>query len=232
MPNPPTTLLACDPGTKSFGLACLSVTHNPKAILRNQLKFKVLENGLVLAAMKSGKSDDFNKGLIAFDRFMMEKIRKYRPYRVVGERFINRGGLAGTSSELIGYMIGNLHLRARMAGVRSFIMIQASQWKSALGRYGVVLDEWYAALVDMSVPPRERLTRHQIDATLIGIYCSHRAAGLKGYECLPELKVFGKMLNASKILPPVKERKKPVRGKKPKPLKRKRAASLRTGRAV
>jgi hypothetical protein len=220
MPNQVYTLLACDPGTRSFGLSILQFTYHPNArILKNKLTFKVLENMLVQDTMKSAKQGDFNKGLVQFDAFMTEKIRKYQPDAVCGERFMNRGSLSGTASELIGYMIGTLHKIARIEGLKGFRMIGASMWKNAIKRQGIILEDWYSTLVDKSVKPRERLTPHQIDATLIGIYCAHQLVQLKGFECLPTINQFGKALQVSKVLPPEKERKKPVRKKKPRTTK-------------
>ena len=84
--------------------------------------------------------------------------------------------------------------------VRGFKIIGASTWKNALGRRGFDLEAAYTELVDMSVPKRERLTKHQIDATLIGVYAAHLLAKLKGFEYVPSTKELRKMMERTQVI--------------------------------
>lgn len=167
-------VLANDPGTRSYGFAVIEARSVGGANPR--LEFKVLEHGLVENTIRGLKDGQETKSESrSYMRVMNELIQEYSPNLWAAERFSTRG-IKGMTIELVCLMLGVVLGRFNHLAFRYVI---AAQWKNEANKAGD-LKEFYKAF------RKEKITPHQVDACMIGIYCAHRAAGLKGFEYLPK----------------------------------------------
>lgn len=200
------TILSCDPGSANFGIAIHRVTYTRNAKTgAYELDLKLLKNTLIPRTLRSAAKGEFRNGMDNFSEFMGRVMDRFSPEVVCLERFINRGSISGSSAELVGMMVGALYEKVQ-GEVRSFLLYGASTWKSALKRTGTSTEEIYEALIDKGVKPIVRLTPHQIDAVLIGIYAAHQLARLKGFEFLPAISQLKAMIEKTQVRFPKEKR--------------------------
>lgn len=142
-------ILACDPGTRNFGIACVGVKNGKPDVIANAL----LTNPIT----------QFTNGFLGQRRAFSKELRRwfdlYEPNLVIAERFQTRGN-GGPTIELVSAM--NMLLGLIRAD-RPVKYIPASQWKVAFNRrWG---DEELKSMYE------DCLTlAHPLDAALIGIY--------------------------------------------------------------
>ncbi len=159
-------VMAHDPGSRNYGYSCVKATQ----IRGGKIKVSVLENGLCpvpVNQMKSGKT--LREGLAAYKAWTSELSAKYGVQFVVAERFMTRGG-KGPTIEAVNMMLGALVL-----GDVPCKVLPAAQWKNAMRRADIDLAQWYRWA---------KVTPHQLDACLIGVYICSMLYGFKGVDAL------------------------------------------------
>lgn len=142
-------ILACDPGTRNFGIACVGVNGDKVDVIANALlEFPITE---------------FTSGFLGQRRAFSQELRRwfklYDPDVVIAERFQTRGN-GGPTIELVSAMNALLGVIDARLPVK---YIPASQWKVAFNRrWGdAELKSMYADCLT---------TPHPLDASLIGVY--------------------------------------------------------------
>jgi hypothetical protein len=142
-------ILACDPGKRNFGIACVGVKDGKPDVIAN--------------AMLTNPITTFTNGYLAQRRAFSKELRRwfdlYEPDLVIAERFQTRGN-GGPTIELVSAM--NM-LVGLIRADRPVKYIPASQWKVAFNRrWGD--DELKSMYEDCLTLP------HPLDASLIGVY--------------------------------------------------------------
>lgn len=168
-------ILANDPGTANYGFCVIRATiHGSRPNVR--LEFAVLEHGLVRNTLRTLKNTRLLREELALYMSAMRKIKaKHAPVVWVAERYMTRG-IKGVTIELVSVMIGSM--LGRYHKQMRFRLIIAAEWKNQVNKLGD-LKEFYKAMRPYKITP------HQVDACLIGIYTAHKMVGLKGFEFLP-----------------------------------------------
>jgi hypothetical protein len=159
-------IAAFDPGSKNFGVAIL----NPETL-------KIVShwmNPYTVRTLGDGKSDQVND----YKKFLRTMRTKHGCTHVIAERFQARGSLSGISIEVVSFMLG---LAEHQFPNKARFVI-ASQWKTAYNRNGLDLKALYK---DLWQKPN-RITPHQIDACLIGMWVCCKIRHVK----LPGLKII------------------------------------------
>lgn len=166
-PRPPDlVIMAHDPGSVNYGFCVLRATAAP----RNRVKITILKNGHcpeLVKVLKSGSA--VRTSLLKYRAWYMKIVREYKVQFLVAERFMTRGG-KGPTIEAINMMLGTL-----VCGPLPCKLMPASQWKNSVTRAGVVLNEWYTWA---------KVSPHQLDACLIGVYQASTLYGHKGFDGL------------------------------------------------
>lgn len=160
------TVMAHDPGSRNYGFSVVEATQ----VRGGKIKVSVLENGLCpvpINQMKSGKT--LREGLSVYKQWTLELFAKYGIQFVVAERFMTRGG-KGPTIEAVNMMLGALVL-----GDIPCKVLPAAQWKNAMRRAEIDLAYWYKWA---------KVTPHQLDACLIGVYVCSMLYGFKGVDAL------------------------------------------------
>lgn len=142
-------ILACDPGIRNFGIACVGVKGDKVDVIANALLEKPITQ--------------FTAGYVEQRRAFSLELRRwfnlYEPDLVIAERFQTRGN-GGPTIELVSAMNALLGVINAKLPVK---YIPASQWKVAFNRrWGD--DELKSMYVDCMTTP------HPLDAALIGVY--------------------------------------------------------------
>ncbi len=159
-------LMSHDPGSRNYGYGVIKATK----VVGGKIQVKVLENGLCpvpVSQMKSGS--DLRKGLATYKSWYLKIANRYKIQFVVAERFMTRGG-KGPTIEAVNMMLGAL-----MLGDVPCKVLPAAQWKNAMRRAGIDLAQWYKWA---------KVTPHQLDACLIGVYTCSMLYGFKGMDAL------------------------------------------------
>lgn len=158
--------MAHDPGSANYGWSVVRATK----VTRSRIKCVVLANGLCPHTVKVLKSgSQVRQKLNAYRKWAYGICKQWGVQFLIAERFMTRGG-KGPTIEAINMMLGALLL-----GDLPCKVIPASQWKNAVRRSGVELDAWY---------PWTKVTPHQFDACLIGVYGASFLYGHKGFDAL------------------------------------------------
>lgn len=179
MKAPMITLFSNDPGTANYGYAVVQTTK-----VKNKIRFQVLENGLCPSTVKNLK--DVREHRQEVDAYMAwaQGIKdRYEPDAVCIERFMTRG-IKGPTVECVNQMIGGLEMGVFYG--TPLKMMPAATWKNAVTRSGVDLNATYKVA---------RVTPHQLDACLIGIYTGHQGFGVKDFGETDLPKVLNKLLD-------------------------------------
>lgn len=142
-------ILACDGGSPNFGVSVIELSGGRR---------RVIKNGILKTTLKD--MNDLPKRLDE----MIAEIKKdwlqsKTPDYIICERYQNRG-LKGSLIERVAFMYIRLHCAFPTA---QFTLIMASTWKNQFHRTNTEnkLDYWYKVA---------RVTPHQLDSTLIGLY--------------------------------------------------------------
>lgn len=142
-------ILACDPGIRNFGIACVGVRGD---------KVDVIANSMLTNPITTLTNGYLNQRR-AFSRELRRWFDLYEPSLVIAERFQTRGN-GGPTIELVSAM--NMMVGLIRAD-RPVKYIPASQWKVAFNRrWG---DEELKSMYDDCLTPP-----HPLDASLIGVY--------------------------------------------------------------
>lgn len=164
-------LLALDPGTSNFGYAVVEVRHN-----KGQVAARVLENGKcehTVRTLKTGKI--MREEMDQFELFIGTLYGQYQPDAVAAERYMTRG-INGPTVECVNIMIGQVLTLLPIP----FKIMPAATWKNGISRQDIDLKEQYKLT---------KVTPHQLDASMIGVYTACQAYGLKDFGPL-NLEVF------------------------------------------
>lgn len=142
-------ILACDPGIRNYGIACVGVKNGKPDVIANALLEKPITQ--------------FTSGFMTQRRMFSKELRRwfemYEPDLVIAERFQTRGN-GGPTIELVSAMNALLGVIDASLPVK---YIPASQWKVAFNRrWGD--DELKSMYEDCLTTP------HPLDASLIGVY--------------------------------------------------------------
>lgn len=159
-------VMSHDPGSRNYGYGIVKATQ----LRGKRIKVQVLENGMCpvpINQLKSGRT--LRRGLAAYKFWCQSLAAKYGIQFVVAERFMTRGG-KGPTIESVNMMLGAL-----MLGDVPCKVLPAAQWKNALRRADIDLSYWYKWA---------KVTPHQLDACLIGIYICSMLYGFKGVDAL------------------------------------------------
>lgn len=139
-------ILACDPGSRNFGLSLVGVTDG---------KIKVYANTVLMTPVNN--LVNFNKASADF-LAEIEQWMAFKPNAIIAERFQTRGN-GGPLIEMVSSMLGLM--RGRYSNLPMKLTV-ASAWKNKFNRrFETDLKEIY---------PTVAVQPHQLDATLIGIY--------------------------------------------------------------
>ena len=161
-------IAAFDPGSKNFGVSIVDPhTLKIKAHWLNPYTVQTL-------------GDDKRPQIAGYKKFLRDMKRKHKCTHLIAERFQARGSLSGISIEVVSFMLGLAE--ANFAGNTRFVI--ASQWKTAYNRSGLDLKALYKELWQKPY----RITPHQIDASLIGMWiaCKLRKVKLPGVHIVRE----------------------------------------------
>lgn len=156
-------ILACDPGSKDFGIAILEV----KSGKITPIKVGKLDTGKhTVVSMDDLKQqfDNYRKGLDLF-------CGDISPDLVVIERFIARGVVKGALGERISFMIALTIDKYATKDVQVFSVLSCSWKNSANKKLGFILKEAYKKARDRGIET------HELDATLLGVYAWNRFQG-------------------------------------------------------
>lgn len=164
-------ILSLDPGTVNFGYAVIDIRHK-----NNKTAFKVLENGKcesTVRTLKTGKT--MREEMALYELWLGDLVGRYQPHAVSAERFMTRG-INGPTVECVNIMLGITFTLIDLP----FKIMPAATWKNAVTRQEVDLKAQYK---------KTRVTPHQVDAALIGVYTGCQAFKLEqfGDLDLPEL---------------------------------------------
>lgn len=164
-------LLSLDPGTSNFGYAVVEVRHN-----KGQVAARVLENGKCEHTVRTlKKAKTMREEMDQFEIWLGSLYGQYQPDAVCAERYMTRG-INGPTVECVNIMIGQVLTLLPMP----FKIMPAATWKNAISRQDLDLKEQYKLT---------KVTPHQVDAAMIGVYTGCQAYGLKDYGPL-DLEVF------------------------------------------
>lgn len=149
------TVIGLDPGKNNFGVGVVrfSAKHKPKIIYSTMLT----------AAIKSLLHGDFHIACQLFRQAVRELIIKFRPWRIIVERFLTRFRGFGNTGELIGVMIGIIWGLAKRYKIQ-LILTTAASWKNQFHR------DTNVQLKDLYKAATRPIPVHCIDASLIALY--------------------------------------------------------------
>ena len=156
-------IAAFDPGSKNFGVAIV----DPESL-------KIVAHWLNPYTVRT-LGDDKASQIAEYKKFLKSMRTRHKCTHLIAERFQARGSLSGISIEVVSFMLG---LAEHQFPNKSKFVI-ASQWKTAYNRSGDFnLKDLYR---DLWQKPN-RITPHQIDASLIGMWvaCKMRRVKLPG----------------------------------------------------
>lgn len=144
-------ILACDPGTKNFGISCVGVKDGKVDVIANA----VLTNPMYELTANVMRQRDL------FSAEVRQWFKLYSPNLVIAERFQTRGN-GGPTIETVSLMLGLLGAFRKVP----YKYVVASQWKNAFNkRWAEGNKEFLKGLyADCLTTP------HQLDASLIGVY--------------------------------------------------------------
>jgi Holliday junction resolvasome RuvABC endonuclease subunit len=148
------TVIGFDPGKHNFGVAVVQFTPatRPKITLTRMLD----------EAIKSLLHGDFDQACQAFARAVRRLFRRFRPWRIIIERFLTRFRGFGNTGELVGVMIGIIWSVARKFNIQ-VILTTAASWKNQFSRdTALQLRNIYQQCKPL--PP------HCLDAALLAVY--------------------------------------------------------------
>lgn len=140
-------ILACDPGTRNFGIACVGVKNGKIDVIASSL----LTNPITVLTA------DHERQRKLFVAELRNWIHLYEPDAYIAERFQTRGN-GGPTIELVTAMNTILTVIKR----KPYKYVVASQWKNAFNRR---FDDQLKSMYDDCLT-----TPHQLDAVLIGCY--------------------------------------------------------------
>jgi hypothetical protein len=152
-------IAAFDPGVKNFGVAVVD-PHTLKIIAHWLNPHTVQTLG-----------DDKRIQITGYKKFLRDMKRKHGCTHMIAERFQVRGSLHGISTEAVSFMLGIAE--TNFPNKTRFVI--ASQWKTAYNRNGLDLKALYKELWQKPY----RITPHQIDASLIGMWIACRLRKVK-----------------------------------------------------
>lgn len=142
-------ILSCDPGCPNFGISVLDYTDGKVTLLRN---------GIVKNPLRDLRANFTEQLEVLIDEVKTYWLQGKPPDGIICERFQSRG-LKGDLIEKVTAMITALHFAFPHARFR---LITAATWKNAYRRANETeLDRVYKVA---------KVTPHQMDATLIGLY--------------------------------------------------------------
>lgn len=171
-------LAAFDPGSKNFGVAVV----DPATL-------KILAHWLNPYTVQT-LGEDKRPQIAGYKKFLRDMKRKHNCTHLIAERFQARGSLSGISIEVVSFMLG----LAESSFPNSTRFVIASQWKTAYNRSGLDLRALYKELWQKPY----RITPHQIDASLIGMWVACKLRKVK----LPcERIIKAQLLAASGVTP-------------------------------
>jgi Holliday junction resolvasome RuvABC endonuclease subunit len=140
-------ILACDPGTRNFGIACVGVRDGKIDVIASSL----LTNPITV--LTAGYLEQRRK----YTAELRKWIELYKPDAYIAERFQTRGN-GGPTIELVSTMNALLPVLKQ----KPFKYVVASQWKNAFNKR---FDNQLKSMYDDCLT-----TPHQLDAALIGCY--------------------------------------------------------------
>jgi hypothetical protein len=139
-------ILALDPGKVNFGYSILEANKRGH--------FKVLKNGTLKDTIQDLKLNLY-ESVIMFENEVDTLIAEFNVTHIVGERFVSRG-LLGSLSEYVNIMLGICAAKSSV----NFMLIIPATWKNQLKKK-----------LDLELLYRElKVTKHEIDAVMIGVY--------------------------------------------------------------
>jgi hypothetical protein len=169
-------LLSLDPGTANFGYAVVEVRHN-----KGQVAARVLENGKCEHTVRTLKTAKImREEMDQFELWLGGLVGQYAPQAVAAERYMTRG-INGPTVECVNIMIGQVLTLVDLP----FKIMPAATWKNAISRREIDLKEQYKLT---------KVTPHQVDAAMIGIYTGCQAYGFKDFGPLDVEALFPKLL--------------------------------------
>tara|TARA_B100000700_G_scaffold88627_1_gene100006 strand:+ start:120711 stop:121289 length:579 start_codon:yes stop_codon:yes gene_type:complete len=171
------TVLSMDPGTTNYAASILKIAPSGEKLKVRVVGTRLVENTIKVPA-----------DLVPESRAYISEIRHlehlYGPFDlVVAERFQSRG-LKGTTIEAINMMLGALAVTYPQLTIYT-----ASTWKNSFNRKfenSNALKELYEDLKELTkpTPKAERLTVHELDCSLMGIYHACKELEYDPFECL------------------------------------------------
>jgi len=146
-------IIGLDPGTNNFGFSVMKFVRGRPVIL---------ETGLLTNTVNYLTNDVFLQLARKFCRVVKYLIEKWGPFRIIVERFINRGRFFAALVEKISIMIGMIERICRRYKVH-LLLVTAAAWKNQFHR--TVPSE--LKLIYKQFKP---LPPHCIDSALLSMY--------------------------------------------------------------
>jgi Holliday junction resolvasome RuvABC endonuclease subunit len=161
------TIFAHDPGTRSYGYAIVVIERDGRGKLRAQ----VVENGLCPSTIVNLKNPKvMTAEHRAYGQWLYQVMSRHKIDAISAERYMTRG-IKGPTVEAVNMMIGTLLCAGATFGIPVKVM-PAATWKNAVRRSGIELATMYKAV---------RVTPHQLDSSLQGIYTGCSGFRVKDY---------------------------------------------------
>lgn len=174
------TIFSHDFGSANYGYGITQVK-----LVGDRILFRILENGLCPSTIRDLSS--IKQRRTERDGFVdwLTKIRdQHRPDVLAGERYMTRG-IKGPTIESVNIMIGAVE-NSPAFWPQMIKVIPAATWKNAVKRAGIDLKSEYK---------RVRVTPHQLDAVLIGLYIGFRGYGRKDFGDMDLPSIWDKILD-------------------------------------
>lgn len=174
------TIFSHDFGSANYGYGITQVK-----LVGDRILFRILENGLCPSTIRDLSS--IKQRRTERDGFVdwLTKIRdQHNPDVLAGERYMTRG-IKGPTIESVNIMIGAVE-NSPAFWPQMIKVIPAATWKNAVKRAGIDLKAEYK---------RVRVTPHQLDAVLIGLYIGFRGYGRKDFGDMDLPSIWDKILD-------------------------------------
>lgn len=174
------TIFSHDFGSANYGYGITQVK-----LVGDRILFRILENGLCPSTIRDLSS--IKQRRTERDGFVdwLTKIRdQHNPDVLAGERYMTRG-IKGPTIESVNIMIGAVE-NSPAFWPQMIKVIPAATWKNAVKRAGIDLKAEYK---------RVRVTPHQLDAVLIGLYIGFRGYGRKDFGDVDLPSIWDKILD-------------------------------------
>lgn len=166
-------ILSMDPGTSNYAASILEVRAKSGVLHYRVLAKGFVENTIVNPQKICDQGHAFQREIRGIEK-------RFGPFDlVVAERYQSRG-MGGTTIESVNMMLGILSVMYR----DTMTIYTAATWKNKVNKF-FDLKQLYLDRKELMVPVRpitDRLTDHETDCTLMGMYHAGQVLGVEPYS--------------------------------------------------